>query len=119
MHRNSCRRRYICGDVRVVYLSKEQRNVEINHQEKENVKNESKKYLEHVNNYISSISRQLESEKIYTTKFYLVISINSDSVEDINSIDNIVRGIENIGCNIKRIISKRKLQMLMYETINK
>ncbi len=82
-------------------------------------KNGSKKYLEHVNNYISSISRQLESEKIYTTKFYLVISINSDSVEDINSIDNIVRGIENIGCNIKRIISKRKLQMLMYDTINK
>ncbi len=82
-------------------------------------KNGSKKYLEHVNNYIYSIGAQLEKEKIYTTKFYLVVSLKEDFSYDINSIDNIVRGIDNIGCKTKRIVSKKKLQVLMYETINK
>lgn len=75
--------------------------------------------MEHVNNYISSIGTQLEKEKIYTTKFYLVVSLKNDSIYDINSIDNIVRGIDNIGCNTKRIVSKKKLKVLMYESINK
>ena len=82
-------------------------------------KNGSKRYLEHVNSYISSISAQLEKEKIYTTKFYLVVSLKEDFEYDINNIDNIVRGIDNIGCNTKRIISKEKLKVLMYESINK
>ena len=43
----------------------------------------------------------------------------NDICYDINNIDNLIRRIDNIGCNTKRIMSKEKLQFLMYETINK
>lgn len=70
-------------------------------------------------NYISSIAEQLEDEVIYSTKYYLVLSIERDDAIDFSTIDFKIKKLNNIGCNVQRIVSKRKLELLLYESINK
>ncbi len=83
------------------------------------IKNSSKRYIELYNEYIASIKEQIEKEEIYTTKFYIVISLDNSSSVDIITIDNIIKRLESIGCHVNRIVSKNKLKTLLYESINK
>ncbi|MBO5477896.1 MAG: hypothetical protein J6A15_09115 [Clostridia bacterium] len=104
-----------------IYISNKKINIQqyIQNIEKSISKKDSKKYASIVNNYIASIAEQLEDETIYTTKYYLVISLERNEQIEISSIDNIVKKLDNIGCNTKRLSSKRKLELLLYESINK
>ena len=99
-----------------------------------NKKINTKKYIENIeknmrsgNNlftelkkkYVSNIYNQLEKECIYNTKYYIVVSLDSDSNIDINSLDALIQKLNLIGCNTKRIESKNELKYLLYECINK
>lgn len=104
-----------------IYISNKKINIPryIENIEKSMSKRNSRDYTTLLNNYMASIAEQLEDEIIYTTKYYLVISLERDEQVDISSIDYIVKKLNNIGCNTQRLTSKRKLEMLLYESINK
>ena len=72
-----------------------------------------------MNNYLLSISKELENEMIYTTKYYIVISFERENIYDISQIDNIIQKLDNVGCNTKRISKKAELKKLLYESLNK
>ena len=69
--------------------------------------------------YISSITEKLEDEIIYNTKYYLVLSIDRDELIDFSTVDYTIKKLNNIGCNVQKINSKRKIETLLYESINK
>lgn len=104
-----------------IYISNKKINVQnyISNLQNSMNKKGSKHYIELMNNYLVSIANQLENESIYTTKFYLVISLNRESEYELNSLDNIIKKLDTIGCNTKRIMSKSDLKLLLYECINK
>jgi len=79
----------------------------------------NKKYIEIVRNYIADITKGLENEDIYITKFYIVVSFPTENDRKIEVIDNIINRLGQIGCHISRIMSKSKLKYLLYESINK
>lgn len=82
-------------------------------------KDGSKKYKENVEKYILSIASTLENQKIYTTKYYIVTSLDSQDNINIIAIDKIIKKIDATGCICTRVTSKKKLEKLMYESINK
>lgn len=104
-----------------IYISNRKINIQKYIKNIENCisKTGSVEYVELVSKYIESIKNQLQDEKVYTTKYYLVISIERSSQSDINVVDNIISKIDNIGCNTKRITSKTEFELLLYEALNK
>lgn len=69
--------------------------------------------------YISSVSKELENESIYTTKYYIIISVGTNEDIAMDNVDNIISKLNYIGCNVSRICDKRTLKNILYETINK
>ena len=72
-----------------------------------------------MNSYLFSINKHLENEMIYTTKYYIIISFERDSEYDIKQIDNIIKKLDYVGCNTKRIKAKKELKTILYENFNK
>ncbi len=69
--------------------------------------------------YIDSIYKELENESIYTTKYYIVISVGTDEDINMDNVDNIISKLNFIGCNVNKICDKRVLKNILYESINK
>lgn len=82
-------------------------------------KKNSFSYNNLLSKYISSITEKLEDEIIYNTKYYLVLSIDRDELIDFSIVDYTIKKLNNIGCNVQKINSKRKIETLLYESINK
>lgn len=82
-------------------------------------KKNSFSYNNLLSKYISSITEKLEDEIIYNTKYYLVLSIDRDELIDFSTVDYTIKKLNNIGCNVQKINSKRKIETLLYESINK
>lgn len=104
-----------------IYISNKKVNIQkyISNLQRSINKDTNESYSILVNNYLSSIESQLEKESIYTTKFYFVISLNRENEIEINSLDNIIKKLDTMGCNTRRIANKRELKNLLYECINK
>lgn len=82
-------------------------------------KKNSLSYNNLLSKYISSITEQLEDEIIYNTKYYLVLSIDRDELIDFSTVNYTIKKLNNIGCNVQKINSKRKIETLLYESISK
>jgi len=82
-------------------------------------KKNSFSYNNLLSKYISSITEKLEDEIIYNTKYYLVLSIDRDELIDFSTVDYTIKKLNNIGCNVQKINSKRKIETLLYESISK
>ncbi len=104
-----------------IYISNKRINVEsyINNLSKIINTKASKEYIELMNKYLQNISRELEDEMIYTTKYYIIISFKRDSVFDITHIDSIIQKLDYVGCNTKRIKKKENIKNILYESFNK
>lgn len=104
-----------------IFISNKKINIEnyINNLSKLINKNVSESYVSMMNSYLQSIEKELENEMIYTKKYYIVISFNRESDYDINQIDNIIKKLDYVGCNTKRIKTKRCLKSVLYENFNK
>lgn len=104
-----------------IYISNKKINVEnyIKNLSRLIDKEASETYVSLMNNYLSSITKELENEMIYTTKYYIVISFERESEYDILQMDNIIKKLDYVGCNTQRITAKEKLKELLYESLNK
>ena len=71
------------------------------------------------NKYINDIKNKLLKEKIYECDYYIIVSLPYNSNFDIYSIDNVINKLNKIGCNVKKIIGKNKLEKIVYRCINK
>lgn len=104
-----------------IYISNKKINIEsyIENLRKLITKNCKKSYENLMNSYLFSINKHLENEMIYTTKYYIIISFERDSEYDIKQIDNIIKKLDYVGCNTKRIKAKKELKTILYENFNK
>jgi hypothetical protein len=104
-----------------IYISNKKINVEnyISNLEKVINKNANLRHINLMKRYLESITKELENEIIYTTKYYIVISFERDSSYDISQIDNIIKKLDYVGCNTKRIKEKKELKNILYESLNK
>ncbi len=69
--------------------------------------------------YVNSISAELENQSIYTTKYYIVISVSTNEDINMDNVDNIISKLNYIGCNVNKICDKNILKNILYESINK
>lgn len=81
--------------------------------------NARKDYVNLMNNYLQSISEELENEIVYTTKYYIIVSFDRESEYDISEIDSVIKKLDYVGCNTKRFKSKNEIKNILYESINK
>jgi len=104
-----------------IFISNKKINVEnyINNLTKIINQDARQSYVNLMNGYIESISKELENQIIYTTKYYIVISLDRECQYDITQIDEIIKKLDYVGCNTKRIKSKNDLQNILYENLNK
>lgn len=104
-----------------IFISNKKINVEnyINNLTKIINQDARKSYVSLMNSYIESISKELENQMIYTTKYYIVISLDREDEYDISQIDEIIKKLDYVGCNTRRIKSKEDIQNILYENLNK
>ncbi len=77
-------------------------------------------FNEAANEYLFCLEEQLKNEVIHSTKIYLVVSLDMDSQEsDILTVDFTVKKLDQIGCVTKRLKAKEKIEILLYESLNK
>ncbi len=69
--------------------------------------------------YVNSISEELENQSIFTTKYYIVISVSTNEDINMDNVDNIISKLNFIGCNVNKICDKNILKNILYESINK
>lgn len=100
-----------------IYISNQKINIQnyilnLESISKQNPKIEAKEY-------IKSIKEELTKEKIYVTKYYIIVALDRTEIEDIIQVDVMVNKLNNIGCKVKRIKVKKELCKILYEGINK
>lgn len=100
-----------------IYISNQKINIQnyilnLESISKQNSKTEAKEY-------IKSIKEELTKEKIYVTKYYIIVALDRTETEDIIQVDTMVNKLNNIGCKVKRIKVKKELCKILYEGINK
>ncbi|MBR2785251.1 MAG: hypothetical protein IKD74_04650 [Clostridia bacterium] len=100
-----------------IYISNQKINIQnyilnLESISKQNPKTEAKEY-------IKSIKEELTKEKIYVTKYYIIVALDRTETEDIIQVDTMVNKLNNIGCKVKRIKVKKELCKILYEGINK
>lgn len=100
-----------------IYISNQKINIQnyilnLESISKQNPKTEAKEY-------IKSIKEELTKEKIYVTKYYIIVALDRTETEDIIQVDTMVDKLNNIGCKVKRIKVKKELCKILYEGINK
>ena len=100
-----------------IYISNQKINIQnyilnLESISKQNPKTEAKEY-------IKSIKEELTKEKIYVTKYYIIVALDRTEIEDIIQVDVMVNKLNNIGCKVKRIKVKKELCKILYEGINK
>jgi hypothetical protein len=69
--------------------------------------------------YIEEIRQKIIDEKIYETKYYIIVAIRDLNIQTVEDVDKIIYKFNKIGCDVKRIDSKRKYEEILYECINK
>lgn len=100
-----------------IYISNQKINIE---NYISNIKSISKNISNTIqDDYIIAITDELEKEKIYVTKYYIIVALDRNSDEDISNVDAAVNKLNYIGCNVKRIKVKKELMSILYEGINK
>lgn len=104
-----------------IFISNKKINTEsyIKNLEKIVNNNARKNYVNLMNNYLQSISEELENEIIYTTKYYIVISFERDYEYDLSEIDSVIKKLDYVGCNTRRLKNKCDIKNILYESINK
>ncbi len=100
-----------------IYISNQKINIQnyilnLDSVSKQNPKTEAKEY-------IKAIKQELEKEKIYVTKYYIIIALDRTENEDIMQVDTMINKLNNIGCKARRIKVKKELCKILYEGINK
>ncbi len=79
------------------------------------VNNENIKKLDIYNKYVEDLKEKISKEKIYTSKMYICIACK---IEEINSVEESLYKLNNLGLNIKKLNLKETFELL-YKSINK
>lgn len=66
--------------------------------------------------YIKELKAKLYDEKIYTTSFYISVSLNDN--DNITEVEKAINKLEKIGCSVKKL-EDEGIKKLLYKTINK
>lgn len=69
--------------------------------------------------YIEEIRKKIIDEEIYETKYYIIVSIRDSNLQTVEDVDKIIYKFNKIGCEVKKINSKRKYEEVLYECVNK
>lgn len=71
------------------------------------------------NNYILDMENKLNNENIFETYFYIIVSLKHDDYIKGDNVDNSVKILNKIGCNVERIKNRKRLIDILNMSINK
>lgn len=69
--------------------------------------------------YSKNMEQKLKEEKIYITNCYIIISNNIEKNIDLESVENTLYKLNDIGCNVEKIKDEKLLKLLIFQSINK
>lgn len=81
-------------------------------------KNDNKSQNNIFSEYLHDIKNKLLSEKIYTSIYYIIVSIENDKV-NIFDLDTIIYKLNETGVKTKRVNNKNDLTTILYQCVNK
>lgn len=61
----------------------------------------------------------MKKQKLYYGKYYIIIAIRDKDNIRINDVDNILKRLNDLGCNINRVSGIDNIRLVLYECINK
>ena len=77
----------------------------------------SNKFNQINSKYFSDMRVKIKDDKIYYSKYYLIVALKKQ--DQVENIDKMIDIFKNCGCNVKRIIGKNEIELILYECINK
>lgn len=104
-----------------IYMTNRKMNLEeyIHSLESIHKDKQEKRFKELLEEYLSDLKEKIRMEKIYITKYYIIVSLELKKVDDIKIIDNIIYKLNKLGCVVNRLNDKQQLEKILYESINK
>ena len=60
---------------------------------------------------------KIKDDKLYYSKYYIIVALKKQ--DQVENIDKMIGIFKNCGCNVKRIIGKNEIELILYECINK
>ena len=69
--------------------------------------------------YIQDISNKLRQEDMYETKMYIIVSDNFKVKSSIGDYEKVIYRLDEIGCKVRKINTKKEYEELLYKCINK
>lgn len=104
-----------------IYISNKKMNTEnyIKNLNDSILKENSEKFKNFLNHYLEDIRKKLNYERIYITKYYVIVSLDKKSNQDIQEIDNVFKKLNKLGCIVNRISKRKDFINILYESMNK
>lgn len=104
-----------------IYISNKKMNIEnyIKNLNNSILKENNEKFKNFLNHYLEDIKEKLNYERIYITKYYIIVSLDKKSDQNIEEIDNVFKKLNKLGCIVNRISKRKDFVNILYESINK
>ncbi len=68
--------------------------------------------------YLDELKIKLENENIHNSHHYIIVSSESNNFS-VENVDNSLKILERMGCNVKKIIGKNNIASILQNCINK
>lgn len=69
--------------------------------------------------YISELEKEIESENIYETNMYIIVSDILQEKTKIEEITRVILKLEELGCKVTKVTSKEEITKVLYSSLNK
>lgn len=104
-----------------IYISNKKMNTEsyIKNLNDSILRENNEKFKIFLTNYLDDLKEKLNYERIYITKYYIVVSLDRKSEQNIEEIDNVFKKLNKLGCIVNRVVKRDNLLNILYESINK
>lgn len=104
-----------------IYISNKKMNTEsyIKNLNDSILRENNEKFKIFLTNYLDDLKEKLNYERIYITKYYIVVSLDRKSEQNIEEIDNVFKKLNKLGCIVNRISKRKDFVNILYESINK
>lgn len=103
-----------------IYIQNRKMNVEnyITNLKESILTQNNEKFKKFLSDYLIDIKEKLNNEKIYITKYYVILSMEQKNM-NIEEIDLTFQKLNKLGCVVNRLIGKQNIEKLLYESFHK
>lgn len=110
--------RQINFDFKIITLNRKLNSEEYINKLKTIVMNKSNSNNELKTKYLDELKIKIENENIHNSCHYIIVSSESNNFS-VESVDNSLKILERMGCNVKKVKEKENIANILQSCINK